>query len=77
MNAVPSFERIHEALLLIEEGKQDELMAPPEAMAQLQLDADRYATALHKCLQILHRMFLVHNMDSIFSAEGQRELADV
>nr|VZI44549.1 unnamed protein product [Spirometra erinaceieuropaei] len=68
IQSVPAFERIKSILLLIDDTAPSAgLMQPSaEALAQLQLDADRYAVALRRCLQVVHGMFLRLGLDPIF-----------
>ncbi|KAL7055214.1 hypothetical protein AAHC03_024204 [Spirometra sp. Aus1] len=68
IQSVPAFERIKSILLLIDDTAPSAGLIQPsaEALAQLQLDADRYAVALRRCLQVVHGMFLRLGLDPIF-----------
>ncbi|VDM00020.1 unnamed protein product [Schistocephalus solidus] len=58
----------HPILLLIDNTAPSAALMQPsaEALAQLQLDADRYALALKRCLQVVHSMFLQLELEPIF-----------
>ncbi len=66
IKAVPTFERIHNALLLIDESRADELTPSQEALAQLHLDVERFVGAVRKCIQAIHATFTQRGLDPVF-----------
>uniref|UniRef100_A0A0X3PWP4 Pleckstrin homology domain-containing family A member 8 n=1 Tax=Schistocephalus solidus TaxID=70667 RepID=A0A0X3PWP4_SCHSO len=79
IQSIPTFEQIKSILLLIDNTAPSAALMQPsaEALAQLQLDADRYALALKRCLQVVHSMFLQLELEPIFCPASAATEADL
>lgn len=67
IKTVPSLERMNRALLLLGPSTSAQDLTPtPEALAQLQLDIERFVGALDKCLAAIHVSFVRRGLDPVF-----------
>ena len=74
LKAVPSSSRIQAVLLNVSSSENSVSMIPPmEALAQLQLDVERFVEALRRCLLCIHSFFSQRGLDPVFPPESKKQ----
>ncbi|VUZ39787.1 unnamed protein product [Hymenolepis diminuta] len=73
LKAVPKAEKIQAVLLSVASSDISSSSPPMEAMAQLQLDVERFVEALRRCLACIQSLFVLRNLDSVFLPLSSKE----
>ncbi|KAM3173199.1 hypothetical protein ACTXT7_012967 [Hymenolepis weldensis] len=73
LKAIPKAEKIQAVLLCVPSSDISSSSPPMEAMAQLQLDVERFVEALRRCLACIQSLFVQRNLDSVFLPLSSKE----
>ncbi|VDO05744.1 unnamed protein product [Rodentolepis nana] len=73
LKAVPKAEKIQAVLLCVPTSDISSSSPPIEAMAQLQLDVERFVEALRRCLACIQGLLVQRNLDHVFPPVSSKE----